>query len=254
MNKEILLEVAIESVDDALAAQRGGADRLELCAALDLGGLTPSLGTVAQVARQAEIPVVVMIRPRCGGFAYSNAELATMEEDIDSVVQAGADGLVLGVLDSDGALDVGRMKRLVTKCGSLPAVCHRAFDFVPDPFRALEELIDLGVTRVLSAGQQSDVTAPTAMKMIHELQERAAGRIEILPGGGVREHNVAELIRRTGCTQVHGSFRTRCQDSSMQHRAAVSLGTRCADDAGAYGVTDEAAVKAVRLTINTLVE
>jgi len=253
MSRSILLVVGVESVDVALAAQRGGADRLELCAALDLGGLTPSPATVAQVTRQADIPVMVMIRPRCGGFAYSDAELSVMEEDIERAVQAGARGLVFGVLRSDSALDIPRMRRLLDRCGGVPAVCHRAFDFVPDPFRALEGLIDLGVTRVLSAGQQSEVTSPAAMEMILRLQERAAGRIEILPGGGVRAHNVAELIRFTGCSQVHGTFRARRHDSSTQHRRGVRLGKRSAEDEGEYGVTDEAAVAAVRKIIDTSV-
>ena len=251
MTSPILLEVAIESADDALAAQRGGADRLELCAALDLGGLTPSLATLTRVTRYANIPVIAMIRPRPGGFAYSDLEIAVMEEDIDAAVEAEIHGLVFGVLKSDSALDIPRMKRLRDRCGGLPAVCHRAFDFVPDPLRAIEELIDVGMTRVLTSGLQSDVTDPAAMRMIRRLWEHAAGRIEILPGSGVRVNNVAELIQRTGCTQVHGTFRSRRRDSSADSRPGVSLGAHAARDGAGYGVTDEAAVAAVRNIIDT---
>jgi len=246
MSETILLEVSVESVDDALAAQRGGADRLELCAALDLGGLTPSYATLTRVAQQVDIPVMVMIRPRGGDFAYSDSEIVVMEEDIDAAAEAGASGLVFGVLGADGSLDIPQMKRLLDRCGDLPAVCHRAFDFVFDPVRALEELIDLGVTRVLTSGQQHDVTSPAGVQMIRTLQERAAGRIEILPGCGIRPHNVAELVRVTGCTQVHGTFRTSGRDMSTRHETGVSSGVRAAKGEGGHGVTDETAVAEVR--------
>lgn len=250
--ERILLEIAIESVDDARAAVRGGADRLELCSALDLGGLTPTPATVAAVKRAAKIPVVAMIRPRAGGFCYSDAELAVMEAEVEASVSAGADGLVFGVLLADGRIDVPRMRRLIARCAGRPVVCHRAFDFTPDVRRALAELIDLGVARVLTSGQQSSVAVPAGMATVRELHTLAAGRIEILPGGGVRPDNVAEIVRATGGTQVHGSFRTRQVDPSNATATAIRLGAADGRRQSNYGVTDETQVAEARRAIDAL--
>lgn len=250
--QRILLEVAAESVDDACAAARGGADRLELCSALDLGGLTPTPATLAAVKRAVKIPVVAMIRPRAGGFCYSEAELAVMEADIDAAVAAGADGLVFGVLLPDGRIDAPGMRRLIARCAGRPAICHRAFDFTPDPRGALAELINLGIARVLTSGQQPSVATPAGTQQICELLRLAAGRIEILPGGGIRPENVAELVRATGCTQVHGSFRTRRVDPSSATQTAVQLGAADGRRQSSYGATDETQVAEARRAIDAL--
>jgi copper homeostasis protein len=247
--QSILLEVALESVDDARAARRGGANRLELCAALDLGGLTPSYATITEVKRAVDLPVMAMIRPRPGGFGYSDAEFAVMEADIDAAIRAGADALVFGVLLPDGNLDLPRMRRLRERCAGRPAVCHRAFDFTPDPVRALDELIALGFTRVLTAGQHAEVAHPVAMQLVRRLREQAAGRIEILPGAGVRPHNVSELIRVTGCAQVHGAFRAPRLDASTTHKPGVSLGPQSVERESSYNATDEELVREVRRAI-----
>src|SRR6516165_10789677 len=152
--RRVLLEVAVASVEDALAAHKGGADRLELNAALSLGGLTPSLGTLIEVKAAVALPVLVMIRPRPGGFAYGEADFNVMRRDADLALQHGADGIVFGILTADGRVDVDRCGKLVRQTGERAAVFHRAFDVTPDPFAALEQLIDLGFPRVMTSGQE----------------------------------------------------------------------------------------------------
>ena len=155
---KILLEICCGSIDDAIQSQAGGADRVELCSALFVGGLTPSIGTVQEAKRRLKIPVMVMVRPRGGGFCYTSAEFATMERDAEAAVENGADGVVFGILKKDGRIDQRRSERMRRIIGERQAVFHRAFDVTPDPLRALEELIELGITRVLTSGQKP--TAP----------------------------------------------------------------------------------------------
>ena len=192
------LEIVAQSVEDALAAEGAGADRLELVSALALGGLTPSIGLMLRTIAQCKLPVVAMLRPRSGGFAYSADEQETMLADGRSLLDAGAKGLVFGVLDGD-AIDVKANARLVALGGT--SVFHRALDLLPDPLEALETIIDLGFRRVLTSGGPG--TAPENADAIRRLVERADGRIEVLPGGGVRPENAADLVARTGVTQLH---------------------------------------------------
>lgn len=238
-----LLEVALSSVDDARSAEQSGADRLELNAALSLGGLTPSLGTLLAVKATTRLPVMVMIRPRAGGFVYSPAEFAVMERDAELAVAHGADGIVFGILTADGTVDVPRCRQLLSRLGTCPAVFHRAFDGTLDPFRALDELIDLGFRRVLTSGQQP--TALAGADLIARLREQAADRLEILPGAGVTPASVVELLARTGCTQVHGTFREVRSDPVAVSGQGVSFGPHEGLNAGL--------VAEVRRRINRLV-
>jgi copper homeostasis protein len=181
--KRILLEVCITSPDDAATARRARADRLELNAALELGGLTPSPGCLAAVRMIAPIPVIVMIRPRLGGFCYSAADFDVMAVDTQLALQYGADGIAFGILDETGRIDRRRCRILRERAGGRQTVFHRAFDLTPDPFAALEELIDLGFTRVLTSGQRE--SAVSGKELLCRLIEKARGRIEILPAGGI---------------------------------------------------------------------
>jgi copper homeostasis protein len=218
----VLLEVAAASVEDALAAQEGGADRIELNAALGLGGLTPSLGTLIEVKAAVSLPVLVMVRLRPGGFAYSGADFRGMQRDVDFALEHGADGIVLGILTENGRVDAERCRLLVRQAGKAEVVFHRAFDVSPDPLGALEQLIDLGFRRVMTSGQEE--SAYNGAKQIAELIERATGRIEVLPAGGINRFTVADVIARTGCTQVHASLRSRREDRSVAARPQVSFG------------------------------
>jgi copper homeostasis protein len=218
----VLLEICCGSIDDAIAAEKGGADRVELCSALFLGGLTPSLGTIQEAKRRLKIPVMVMVRPRGGGFAYSEAEMSSMERDAVAAVEAGADGVVFGILQGDGRIDIARCKRMRGLIGQRQAVFHRAFDVTPDPLVALEQLVDLGITRVLTSGQKDSV--PEGVELIKKLIERAGDRIEILPGGGIQLWNVQEMIAKTGCRQVHLTAFGTVVDSSTQARPGITFG------------------------------
>jgi copper homeostasis protein len=223
----VTVEICIASVDDAVAAAGGGADRVELNAALEVGGLTPSLGTLLEVRSAVSLPVIAMARPRPGGFCYSGAEFRTLRRDVDVALDHGADGVAFGLLTPDGRVDVRQCRQVVEQVGSRPggrfqgAVFHRAFDFTPDPLEALDTLIDLGIQRVMTSGQRR--TAVEGADLIAALVRRAAGRIEILPAGGIRPGNAAALLARTGCDQLHASLRERRADESLHASRGATL-------------------------------
>jgi copper homeostasis protein len=239
-HQRVHLEICIASVEDAQAAEAGGADRLELNSALDLGGLTPSLGCLDEVRRAVRLPIMVMIRPRSGGFAYRAAEFKVLQRDLDLALEHGADGIVVGVLNADGSIDLPRCRELVGRTGDREVVFHRAFDVIPDPFVALEQLIDLGFTRVMTSGQEA--SAHAGRQCIAGLIQRAAGRIQVLPAGGINRLTVAEVIATTGCDQVHASLRTRCPDTSTATRPHLKFSTPAVLSDSDFPATDAAAV------------
>lgn len=201
----ILLEIACASVADIAGAARGGADRVELCSALEVDGLTPTPGLLMAACRRTRIPIVAMVRPRPGDAVYTSAEWGVMEADAELLLHGGASGIVFGALDARGRVDARRCRGMVMLAAGADVVFHRAFDAAADPIAALEALIDCGVTRVLTSGGRP--TALEGAERIRTLAERADGRIGILPCGGIREDNVAEVVRRTGCVAVHLSRR-----------------------------------------------
>jgi copper homeostasis protein len=236
----VLLEVAVASLGDAITAADAGADRLELNAALALGGLTPSLGTLIEVKRSVSIPVVVMIRPRPGGFAYSSGEFRVMRRDADLALAHGADGLAFGILDAGGHVDTARCRQLVEQTGGRAAVFHRAFDVTPDAASALEELIALGLRRVMTSGQE--VTAERGAGTIAGLRRQAAGRIEVLPAAGISPASVSAVLTRTGCNQLHASLRGRRKDESPRSRPEIRFYAASLPPEEEYEVTDGASV------------
>ena len=246
--KTPLFEVCIAALDDALRCVAGGAGRVELNSALEVGGLTPSAGLVREVVdalAASKTPVIAMARPRPGGFCYSNADLRVMRRDIESMLEGGVDGVALGVLTGYGQVDAARCAEQIAPVlaqGKEP-VFHRAFDLTPDPFAALDTLIELGFCRVLTSGQAASAPAGTAM--LAKLVEHAAGRIEILPGGGVRPSNAAQLMADTGCTQLHGSLRTTHYDTSTQHQPTLRFGVEVLPPESQYAATDATMVAAV---------
>ncbi|MDB4676855.1 copper homeostasis protein CutC [bacterium] len=206
----ILLEVCVASVQDALAAASAGADRLELNMAMELGGLTPTIGLLGEVKRAVEIPVVAMVRCRPGGFCYSSAELGVMLNDAELLLAAGADGIVSGALHADRTLDENFWQSLKFLSNDRPLVFHRALDATADPHSLLQKLVDLGTTRVLTSG--GCATAWEGREQIVQFQNAWGNQIEILVGSGVSPANAVSLIRYTGCSQVHGSFSQLSQD------------------------------------------
>lgn len=194
------VEAYVETVAEATAAMAAGADRLELCGPGD-GGLTPALETLEEVALARRLPVHAMLRPRAGNFVYDAAEFAQMRRDIPRLRKHGARGVVFGVLREDGTLDVTRMRELVQLSEGLRVVCHRAFDLTPDPAATLRELMALGVHEVLTSGHAA--TALDGVATLRRLHDTAGGRIAILAGGGIRPHNVRELVAQSGVHRVH---------------------------------------------------
>lgn len=200
-----LLEIAANSVASALAAQTGGAGRVELCSGLELGGLTPSHAIIAMVREQLRIPLYVLIRPRAGDFLYDDDECEAMRRDIETCVALGCDGVVLGVLDADGDVDMERCYGLIAAAGHLGVTFHRAFDLVRDPHRALDDVIALGCERVLTSGGAANALAGASV--IEGLAKQAGERIVVMAGAGIRSANLADVAKLTQAHDFHGSAR-----------------------------------------------
>ncbi|GAA0403428.1 copper homeostasis protein CutC [Microbispora corallina] len=195
-------EICIDSTAGAVAAERAGAQRVELCAALFEGGLTPTLGTVeATLAAVSSIRVHVIIRPRGGDFVFDRYEIEAMERDVAAVREAGAQGVVIGALTPQGEVDEEVAKRLIGAAEGLSVTFHRAFDMAADPFAALETLVALGVDRVLTSGQDS--TALEGAPLIASLVERAGDRLVVMPGGGITPRNAGRVVEATGAKEIH---------------------------------------------------
>ena len=215
MPNEIVFEVCVDSVDAAVAAERGGARRVELCSDLLEGGLTPSHGTIEVARKRLGIEIMSMVRPRGGDFCYTEAEFDVMRHDVAAAKSLGADGVVLGLLSPDGTVDRERTAELIALARPLPVTFHRAFDMTRDPFEALDTLIALGVDRVLTSGQE-----PTVLEgsdLIAELIERAAGRIIVMPGGGITERTAPKIVRALRVSEMHFAA-LEPQPGLMQYR------------------------------------
>ena len=201
--REVVMEIAANSLASAQAAQHGGADRIELCAALEVGGLTPSHAQIALARERVRIPLYVLIRPRTGDFVYDDSEYETMQRDIETCVSLGCDGVVIGALDARGSVDTVRCRTLIAAAGKLGVTFHRAIDVSADPRRALEDIIALGCERVLTSGAQADALAGAGL--IRILVAQAAGRIVVMPGAGVNAENLGALRVSTGACEFHAS-------------------------------------------------
>jgi copper homeostasis protein len=216
----MILEVCIDSVETALAASRGGAQRVELCADLLEGGVTPSAGLIATVRKQIKLDMFIIIRLRGGDFCYTDSEFAVMEAEIEHAGALGVDGVVLGVLGEDCRVDVARTRRLVELAAPLPVTFHRAFDHAPDLESALEDVIATGARRVLTSGGAADAAA--GAETIARLVRQARGRISVMPGGGVRLANITALAA-TGATEFHTSLRTAYASPVSGGNAAAAV-------------------------------
>ena len=218
--EKVVIEVCCGSVDDVVRAAEAGADRVELNAALYVGGLTPSVGAVLEAKHRVQIPVVSMIRPRAGGFYYTDLEFETMLRDTREIAKAGAEGFAVGFLTAEGWLDEERCKIWADVVAGKELVFHRAFDIMKnEPEEVLPKLAELGFRRILTSGREP--SAPAGAEMIKRCVE--VGAVEVLAGGGVRAGNVHELIRSTGCRQVHFTCHTKISDTSVRG-AKLSFG------------------------------
>jgi len=237
----VIVEACVDSVESALAAERGGAGRLELCDALFDGGTTPSAGMIAACRERVSIPLFVIIRPRGGGFVYSAPELDVMRRDIVAARGLGADGVVIGALRPDGTVNDEHVRSLVGVADRLAGTFHRAFDFVPDLGGALETIIATGVTRVLSSG--GALMAREGVATLASLVAQAGDRLVVMAGGGVREENVREIVDGSGVREVHVRLTRLTRGEGPPLRAGVKVRKALPDDEAAWEETDEARIR-----------
>jgi copper homeostasis protein len=240
----MICEVVVYNIDSALRAQEGGADRLELCDNPAEGGTTPSYAMIEQVRQHISMDVYVMLRPRGGDFCYSNYEFHIMKRDLSQCQRLSVDGVVFGILKEDGTMDNERCTELIRKAKPLKVTCHRAFDMTRDPFEALEACIEIGFDRILTSGLQSN--ASDGVSLIAELIQKAKGRIAIMPGSGVNEETVADIVKKTAAREIHFSA-TAFKESVMRYRNSdiAAMG----DDAGMeykYRTVDPERVRLIR--------
>jgi copper homeostasis protein len=228
VKKKILLEISVESVEAAAAAERGGADRIELCDNLSVGGLTPQAALIRAVRQQIEIPIFVMIRPRAGDFVYSPAEFAQMKKSIAAAKASGASGLVLGILKPDRSVDIDDTCELVDLAQPLPVTFHRAFDASPDLSQALEDVVRSGASRILTSGGAA--SAPEGSGNIRMLVAAAGERVTIIPGAGINAGNILQLAAATRAREFHSGLssvfsRSKANDVQFENevRAMVKI-------------------------------
>ena len=240
--KQRVIEVCCGSADDVIEAWKAGADRVELNSDLFHGGLTPTVGSLRVAKRETGLPVMTMIRPREGGFCYTEAEFAVCLEDARVLLENGADGLVFGFLHPDGTIDRERTKELtgIARAAGKDAVFHRAIDVVPDWRAALDTLIGLGGTRVLTSGQAPDVSWGTAV--VREMIAYAAGRIQILPGAGITPLSLERVLEDTGAGQIHVAIHRTLPDTSTVNNRAIFYGGCLYPPEDRFSILDREAV------------
>jgi len=243
MTNGVAVEICVDSVESALAAEAGGADRVELCDNLVEGGTTPGPGSIEAARRHLEIELNVMIRPRGGDFLYSEIEFETMKLDIDAAKRIGVDGVVFGMLDADGSIDVARTQQLVALARPMSVTFHRGFDVSRDPFDSLEALISAGVDRLLTSGQQPN--ADEGCDLIARLVAVARGRIAIMACGDLDENNIGRIVAETGVNDVHFTAFVETESRMRFRNERVFMGDPSAPSEYLRRVTDAAKVREI---------
>ncbi len=245
----MVLEICVDSVESAIAAQAGGAQRVELCSDLNEGGITPSAGLIQAVRRHVGIEVFVMVRPRGGDSFYTDHEYDVMKADVIQAKDLGADGIVLGLLDQEGHVDVERIRELVRLACPMQVTFHRAFDMSANLDESLARVIETGANRILTSGGMQTVTqgAEQVMHLIHA----ARGRIQIMAGGGIRQENIRKIALRTHATEFHCSLRIRTQSPVTFQNHGLKLGTVANDEFARYVVLEEN-VRGLREALNKI--
>jgi copper homeostasis protein len=230
MRQPVILEVCANSVTSALAAQDGGASRVELCENLHEGGTTPSHGEILLARKLLHIQLYVLIRPRGGDFLYTDEEFNVMMADVRYCIEAGCDGIVIGILNADGTIDKKRCAELITiaRQMGMGVTFHRAFDMCADLYQSLEDVVELGCERILTSGGKS--TAIEGANIITHLVDKAAGRIKIMPGGGVNEHNITDLVHFTNVAEVHSSARIKVESKMEYKNDHIVMGSKITDE------------------------
>ncbi len=242
-DRRLIVEVCVDSVESALAAENGGADRVELCDNLLEGGTTPSAGAMAVARERLRIGLHVILRPRGGDFCYSETELAIMMRDVDVAKRIGVDGVVIGLLRSNGTVDGERARALIEAARPMTVTFHRAFDMARDPHEALEDVIGLGCERLLTTGQEP--SALEGLDLLTDLVRRAADRIVVMPGG-VHERNVRKVVAATGAHEVHVTGTTSVPSPMEYRNPRVFMGGELRPAEYSRLVTDPARIRRLR--------
>jgi copper homeostasis protein len=222
-NDRVALEICLDSVESAIAADRGGAERVELCADLLEGGITPSAGLIAGVRKKISIGLQVMIRPRGGDFCYTAEEFEVMKKDILMAKQLGADGVVFGLLHPDGNVDVPRTRELVELARPMTVTNHRAFDMSSELFKALNDIVDAGAQRILTSG--GEATVPEGLDKLRQLVLAAGERIIILPGGGIVPQDAQRIVEQTGVRELHVALGTVFPSPMRFQNSKIAMGS-----------------------------
>ena len=241
------IENAVFNIESALLAQSAGADRIELCDNPAEGGTTPGIGVVDIVRRNLNIDLFVMIRPRGGDFHYSKLEFEAMKIDLMNCKRLGADGVVFGILQDDGRIDIDRCRELIMLARPMGVTCHRAFDLTRDPMEALEDCVTAGFDRILTSGRAP--SAASGIDLLTELQQVAAGRISIMAGVGINPENVKNIVQKTGVKEIHFSARTYQESPYQRHNDKINLLDHLPSDSGQF-VVDPEKIKLVRQQIS----
>jgi copper homeostasis protein len=237
MASSTVIEICIDAVDSAIAAQNGGAQRVELCSNLLEGGVTPSAGLITIVRKKISIGLQVIIRPRGGDFCYNNDEFQTMKQDIVTAKSCGADGIVIGLLNEDGSIDIARTKELIELSAPLPVTFHRAFDVATDLPKALEDVITTGAKRVLTSGGQP--SALEGAETLAQLVRQSAGRIIILAAGSIKGSNARQIVEKTAVQEVHAGLRTVISGRMKQSNKNISPGATGMDESQRFVVLEK---------------
>ena len=244
---QVLLEACVANVESAIAAQQAGANRLELCNVLGAGGITPSHGLIELVKKKISIPVHVLIRPREGDFLFSDDEFEIMKRDVEVCKELNVAGVVIGILNADGSVDVSRCAELIAIAKPMSVTFHRAFDLTADAFNSLEDIIKLGCNRILTSGQRA--TAVHGAGFISGLIQQANGRIIIMPGGGITPKNISQLKKISGANEFHLSARA-FKESNMLYRNEFVIMSGDDVDEYSYEVLDPEQFKKVKENAN----
>lgn len=231
------LELCVESVESAIAAEEGGAQRIELCSDLLEGGITPSAGLIQVVRKKVDFGIFVMIRPRGGDFFYTDNEFEVMRQDVLQAKTLGADGVVLGLLDADGRVDIARTSELVELAHPMQVTFHRAFDMSVDMDESLSQIIKAGAHRILTSGGQQSIA--DGSERVASLVRAARGGIGIMVAGGIRLENIEAVAAQTGATEFHCSLKTQIESPVQFRKQEVNMGTPAADEFARFAVLAE---------------
>jgi copper homeostasis protein len=245
VSPQVLVEVCVDSVASAVAAQRGGAARIELCSSLIEGGVTPSAGLIEMTRAAVSLAVHVMVRPRAGDFYYDEDEFRIMQRDVELAKEMRADGVVFGILDLQGNIDIARTRTLVQLARPLAVTFHRAFDMSSDLLRALEDVCEAGADRILTSGGEQ--TAVEGSAMIARLVKQGAGRIMVMAGSGIKTENARSLVEQTGVREIHVGLRSAVPSPMLHRNPRIALGTVENREYQRFAVLEENVAKLCRV-------